>query len=250
MGKKTLFLVLALLIVVFTGCIDYENTFSLNNDGSGKVHIHYWLTEDVAKQMKSNKDASDPLDEAQIKKNWGGKDLSIGKINIRDEEKITKATEEGKEDTKTIYKHVEFDIKFPHISKLSNAPEFSNWKFDWAAADKLKLDINVTPANKEGVSENINTYTAIFKFPGNVVKYSDNGVYDKKKPKQVVYKIDVGKLNKEGWKISATAEKGTGGGGIGIVPIIVIVGVILLIIIIAVVAGGKKKQEAPAPSDE
>ena len=248
--KKYFYLILAVVLFAFVGCIDYENEFSLNNDGSGKVHIHYWMTVDAYNQMKSGEGKSDPASEVDVTKKYSGEGLTVSGFKTYDvtDKKEAKEAKEGEEAPKPVVtKHVELDVSFKNITNLSNCPEFKFWKFTYSASDKIVFSAVVTPENKEGVNEGANYYTAIFNFPGPVTTFSENGTFDKSKPNQIIWKIDVGKLNKEGWTLTAESQLGKPGNPL---PILIVFGVIVLIIIIAIVAGKKKGGAAPAPAAE
>lgn len=249
MGRKSLFLVLALLIVVFTGCINYENTFTLNNDGSGKVHIHYWIAEETYKMMNQpNEKGEVPPDvftEEEAKKTYGGEGLTISnfKAYTDKEEKPNK--------------HAELDVNFKDVSDLSKTKHFQNWTFSFSGEGTANFAA-VLPAEEkdtEGMTEEEKesaekmteylkdyTYTTIINFPGKVLE--TNGEIDPKDPKKVTWSIDMKTMTDEGINYTAKIQLGAGGGSM--TGIIIIIAVILVVIIIAIVAGGKKK-EAPAP---
>ncbi len=231
MGKKLFILTLAVALFAFASCIDYENTFTLNNSGSGTVHIHYWMTADVAGQLPKGEGGADPLSEAEITKKYSGEGLTVSNVKVREE---STKKEDG---TETKYKHVELDVSFTHITKLSNAPEFNLWTFEWnATEEKVAFKAVVKPGTQQNLTEGTNTYTAIFNFPGNILTYSENGKIDQAKPKQVVYAIDVFKMNRDGWTLTAESQLGSKKSCIAGNLVFVV-----LIVVGMVIAGDKKR---------
>ena len=255
MSKKLVYLFIALALLSFASCINYDNEITLNNDGSGKIHIHYWMAESMYNMMKGQPPKegeapkADPFSEEEVAKSYQGEGLKVsGFKTFKDEEKEPN-------------RHVELDVSFTNIANLSNCKEFEKWVFQFEAKDTIvfsavlppepKPDKEMTEEEKKSAKSASDmlagySYTMTIKFPGKVLESS--GTIDTEDPTKVKWTTTMSAKNDEGMNLTATVEKGKGGGGP--LPLIIFGGFIVVIIIIAIVAGGKKKGAPEVVTEE
>ena len=255
MGKKLAYLFIALALLSFASCINYDNEITLNNDGSGKIHIHYWMAESMYNMMKGappkegEEPKADPFAEEEVVKSYQGEGLSVS--NFKTEPDTEKEPN----------RHVWLDVSFKNITNLSNCKEFEKWVFKFDAKDSIAFSA-VLPSEKQPDAEMTEeekksaksasdmlagyTYAMTIKFPGKVLE--TNGTIDPADPMKVKWTTSMSAKNDEGMNLTAKVEKGKGGGGP--LPLIIFGGFIVVIIIIAIVAGGKKKGTPEVVTEE
>ncbi len=256
MSKKLVYLFIALALLSFASCINYDNEITLNNDGSGKVHIHYWMAESMYNMMKGQPPKegeapkADPFSEEEVIKTYQGEGLTV----------VPKSFKTYKDEEKEPNRHVELDVSFKNITNLSNCKEFEKWVFQFQAKDSIvfsavlpsekKPDTEMTEEEKKSAKSASDmlaayTYTMTIKFPGKVIE--TNGTIDTEDPSKVKWTISMSAKNDEGMNLTAKVEKGKSGGPL---PLIIFGGFIVVIIIIAIVAGGKKKGAPEVVTEE
>ena len=106
---------LALLLLVISGCINYEQRTTLRADGSGTMVIHYWTEESVANFMSGDKLDFDGADIPQQYQAQGVK--------------VKEAVSES--NTKDSTRHMRVTLTFDSITALSNTQGFKATKFSF-----------------------------------------------------------------------------------------------------------------------
>ena len=150
-----LFMLVVLLGVYLSGCVNFEQKTTLAKDGSGSMKIHYWTKH--VKNITSDELQGFPFSESKVKDTYGtgGNEISNIKIEEKDEADTTK--------------HVTFDLKFKDINKISEAKGFSKIKASWTEGKegmefKYVLAKDTSSSGSMGASDYKLTYE--FEFPG------------------------------------------------------------------------------------
>ena len=97
-----------LLLFMLQGCIDYEETMTLNPNGSAAVKIHYYIDESLM-AMAEESQGQLTFDKASLEKEF--KQAGLKPLNTK------VYTESGK-------RHVTFDLKFKDINKIPHKVPF------------------------------------------------------------------------------------------------------------------------------
>jgi hypothetical protein len=182
-------------MLYFSGCVNYDQKTTLNADGSGSMKIHYWSK--MSNFSMGTALGKFEFDEAKAKENYTSSNTEIK--NIKVEDKLDDST-----------KHVNIELTFKDINKLSDAKGFSGVKPSWKeSTDGMELKYillkDTSAAKNMGASEYTVTYT--FDMPAEIV--STNASTKDGKTLKWEYKVsDLGKdieltanVKKEGGKV-------------------------------------------------
>jgi hypothetical protein len=157
----------ACLIVVvaaaFTvGCVDYEETLSLNPDGSGTVEVHYWTgAENVAGDDElSMLPERFVFDAARAEKIWAGPGVRLDVFSVDTETIVTDTTV-----------HAHLSISFDHVRNLSSPVRgFSDREATFDTEDGLTLTMIVGRGKGGDVDTSVasDVFTFIVEMPGEI----------------------------------------------------------------------------------
>lgn len=143
--------------VIFQSCVNYDQKTAISKDGSGTMKIHYWTQiNNVSWDMKlGNFD----FDEQKIADNYTSSSTSVSNLTVQDE--LSDST-----------KHVNFDLNFNDIRKLSQAKGFKDIMADWSSNStgwefKYIQMKDTAAANKLNAHDYKITYT--FEMPGEII---------------------------------------------------------------------------------
>lgn len=199
---------LILLTVYLAGCVNYDQKTVLKSDGSGSMKIHYW-TGMKNFSMGTTLGKFD-FDETKAKSNYTSANSEVSSIKVEDN--LTDST-----------KHVNLELTFKDINKLSTAKGFEEVKVSWKEeTDGMKLTYTLlkdtSAASNMGASDYKITYE--FDMPSEII--STNGTKDGQK---VSWKYTVADLNKDidlTCVVKASSKKLCG--IIGLIPAIFVIG--------------------------
>ncbi|MAT38430.1 MAG: hypothetical protein CL946_02370 [Ectothiorhodospiraceae bacterium] len=214
------FIPLAALLLI-AGCINYEQTTTLNMDGSGSASIHYWAEEGSVMFLS---DGPLAFDEEKVKEQYAGEGITIHDVTI----------ETNDEDST---RHVRVKLDFQNIITLAETKAFENVEIVWEEKDGL-MNFKQTMKSKDDNNFGMGDYTItyVYEMPGEIV----NSNATKEEGTTLTWENDLADLGGSGVILSATIKK-SGMGGDLLMIILIIVGVILLVVIVIAVFGRKRK---------
>ena len=180
-------------MIYLIGCVNYEQNTILNADGSGSMKIHYW-TKMSNFSMGTTLGKFD-FDEAKAKQNFSGPTTDVKSIKVED--KLDDST-----------KHVNLELSFKDINKLSEIKGFSEVRASWKdGKDGMELKYTLlkdtSAANNMGASDYKVTY--IFELPDEII--STNAT--KKEGKTCTWEYKVSDLGKD-IEMTAVVKKAKG----------------------------------------
>lgn len=146
--------VLILLPLLIAGCINYEQSTELNEDGSGSMEIHYWISESVLSWFNSG---ALTFHEDSVRAQYASDGISIDDVRI-----------ETRDSDST--RHVRVSLHFDDINKLSAAPGFKDLDVRWMREGDVYRFVQTLPATstaEDGTLEEF-TFTYRFNFPGEI----------------------------------------------------------------------------------
>ncbi len=173
------FVVLSALLI--SGCVNYEQNTTLNDDGSGSMKVHYWSK--MSNFSMGTSLGKFEFDESKAKENYSSGNTEIKSIK----------TEDNLDDST---KHVRVELTFKDINKLPDAKAFKSVEPSWKEGkDGMELKYvllkDTSAAKNMGASEYTVTYT--FEMPGEIV--STNAT--KKDGKTLTWEYKVSDLGKD-----------------------------------------------------
>lgn len=143
-----------LLLLCLPGCISYEQDTRLEENGSGSMDIHYWISEDMLTWFK-------------------GGNLSFNEDSVRTQYSATgidveSVRSEARESDST--RHVYVTLSFDDITALPSAPGFRDLDIKWQREGDTFRFVQVLPAASSSGEEMLDdfTFTYRFDFPGDV----------------------------------------------------------------------------------
>lgn len=139
------------------GCVNYEQTTKLENDGSGTMKIHYWTK--MSNMSMGTTVGNFEFDEQKAKDNFNSSNTEVK--NIKAEEDLNDST-----------KHVRLELSFKNINEIDRAKGFSKVKASWKeSADGMELKYTLlkdtSAASQMGASDYKVTY--VFEMPAEIV---------------------------------------------------------------------------------
>lgn len=155
---------LCLLPLLFAGCIFYEQNTELNEDGSGEMEIHYWISENMLSWFK-------------------GGTLSFHEDSVRaqylaDGVEVRSVRTESRDADST--RHVFVSLQFDDISHLSECSGFSDVQVKWMREGDVFRFVQTLPATSssgDGMLDNF-TFTYRYDFPGSIRESNADTVRD------------------------------------------------------------------------
>lgn len=166
--KFKLFSVLTVFIIAFlahlAGCVNYDQKTTLKDDGSGSMKIHYWSS--MKNFSMGTTLGKFDFDESKAKTKYITSNTDVKSIKVED--KLDDST-----------KHVNIELDFKDINKLSDAKGFDGVKPSWKeVSDGMELKYTLlrdtSAAKQMGASDYTITYE--FNMPSEIV--STNGTKD------------------------------------------------------------------------
>jgi hypothetical protein len=172
--------VIMILTFLIAGCVNYDQKTTLKEDGSGSMKIHYWTK--MSNFSMGSTLGKFEFEETKAKSKYSSSNTDVKSLLV--EEKLDDST-----------KHVNLELSFKDINKISDAKGFDGVKASWKeATDGMELKyvlLKDTSASKNmGASEYKITYE--FEMPSEIV--STNGNKDGQK---VSWEYSVADLSKD-----------------------------------------------------
>lgn len=165
MKKFAVALMLASFTLLLSGCINYAEDLTLNPDGSGKMVVHYSISEDTVKQMD---EAETPLnfDKAEIEKEFEGKKAKLEDVNVYSEDNL---------------RHIVMTVSFKDMSEVTEMLEDRGATLTANADGSQSFEIaypGTGEAADASATEMLKGYTwkTTVNTPGKVVEASEGGV--------------------------------------------------------------------------
>ncbi|MBN1350622.1 hypothetical protein JXJ21_14490 [candidate division KSB1 bacterium] len=124
MNRKFIILSLLMLLVLISGCFEYEDVITIEKDYSGTLSVHYRSLKDSNMNwngMKFPKEKESILEE--VKKNYTSEHVKLIRFRVKERDK---------------YQHVYFDVKFDRLTDLNEIRQFADSHISLA-----KLNSNV-----------------------------------------------------------------------------------------------------------
>jgi hypothetical protein len=81
-------LTILISVVFLTGCVDYEETITLNADGSGTITVHFSYSEDLVVEKLGEEEFFFSLDKEEIESELGAQNVRVDKIDKYMEEEL------------------------------------------------------------------------------------------------------------------------------------------------------------------
>jgi hypothetical protein len=175
MNKFILLFVIAAAVLI-GGCVHYEQSTAVNNDGSAYINIHYWtklnnLTMDDKKLGKFD------FKEKEIKYNYSSVNSEVLSIRVDD-------------DYEDSTKHVWVVVNVKDINKLNEAKGFENVTCSWketSSGKEFLYSVAMDTTAAKGFDAERTGISYLFDFPGNVL--SANTAYTKGKSVKWDFKL-------------------------------------------------------------
>lgn len=208
------FIFITISSFIISGCVELEQKAKINEDGSGTMNIHYWTK---TSNIIGEELAGFGFTEDKVNVNYASSNTEVSEVKI----------EKNLEDSTT---HVNLNLKFTNINKITDAKAFSKVKATWEKHQEgmlfqYILIKDTSNANKFGMSD----YKLLFEFefPNDIVRTNgrmeDNTAYWEK---------TIADLNED---VEMTAIVKEGGKGCGLfgaeLPVILLTGLFLMSVI-------------------
>jgi len=148
---------LVLFAMCMAGCVNYEQTTKLQNDGSGTMKIHYWTK--MSNMSMGTTVGKFDFDESKAKDNFTSSNTEVKSIKVED-------------DLADSVKHVRLDLAFKDINEIDRAKGFAGVKASWKeSADGMELKYTLlkdtSAASQMGAGDYTVTY--VFEMPAEIV---------------------------------------------------------------------------------
>ncbi len=226
MKRNTLFTMLSavILALALVGCINYEQQTTLNMDGSGTMHIHYWAKENNVMWLSSNKLA---FDEAKIRDQYKSDNITVQSVKVES-------------DTKDSTKHVHVALAFKNIGRLTEVPGFKDMTISWTDKGETKVLTHVLKADSSAGGFGMGDYSVTYAYTMPAEVLASNAT--KTDGKLLTWKYALSDLAKE-QTMTATVKKAAAGNVVTIV-IIVVAAIVLIGVVLMLV---RKRPQASVP---
>ena len=148
------FLFPTLLLLFIAGCISYEQDTRIDEDGSGSMDIHYWISEDMLTWMK---DGALSFNEDSIRVQYAAEGIDVE--SVRSESRESDST-----------RHVHVSLSFGDVRQLPTARGFRDLDIKWLREGDAYRFVQTLPAASSSGETMLDefTFTYRFDFPGDV----------------------------------------------------------------------------------
>ncbi|KXK49904.1 MAG: hypothetical protein UZ05_CHB002001715 [Chlorobi bacterium OLB5] len=165
--------------VYLVGCVNYDQKTTLKDDGSGSMKIHYWSS--MKNFSMGTTLGKFEFDESKAKDKYKSSNTEVSSIKVED--KLDDST-----------KHVNIELTFKDINKLSDAKGFESAKVTWKEhADGMELKYILLKDTSAASTMSASDYKVTYEFtmPSEIV--STNGTKDGQTVKYSYTVADLGK---------------------------------------------------------
>jgi hypothetical protein len=203
---------LALLLLTLQGCLNYEQKTTLEENGSGSMEIHYWMSERMFMWMK---DGTLAFNEDSVRKQY-----DIEGITIQSARTVSEA-----EDSTL---HVWVELAFDDLTRLPECKGFKDLTFLWQReGDVFRFEQGIPMANNaEDSFLDDFAFTYTYVFPG-TIRECDADTID---GNRAVWVFPLSKLNAD-VRLTATIEASSGRSVYWVMGVIAIVLLLVLLTI-------------------
>ncbi|MBN1448188.1 MAG: hypothetical protein JXA28_09680 [Bacteroidetes bacterium] len=207
-----------LLLSVLPGCLDYTQEATIEEDGSGSMSIHYWMSESMLVWMK---DGSLTFNEDSVRHRYSAEGIDVQSVEVY-----------AREEDST--RHVAVGLQFEDINNLSACEAFKDVTFRWMREGdvfRFEQTIPVNSTSDEAFLERF-TFTYTYTFPGEIRESNADSLSDGR----AVWEFKLSELG--------TAEKLTAvinaRSGVNVWWIVGVTGVVVVLIVVLTVARRKR----------
>ncbi|MBE0643387.1 MAG: hypothetical protein IH600_04855 [Bacteroidetes bacterium] len=147
-------LFLCVMPLLIAGCIFYEQDTELNEDGSGEMEIHYWISENVLSWFKGG---ALSFNEDSVRAQYASDGIVVK--SVRTESREVDST-----------RHVFVALQFDDIQRLSACTGFKDIDIKWMREGDVFRFVQSLPSTSssgDGMLDNF-TFTYRYNFPGEV----------------------------------------------------------------------------------
>ncbi|MBR9974055.1 MAG: hypothetical protein KFF77_00600, partial [Bacteroidetes bacterium] len=144
----------ALLLALLAGCISYEQDTQLDEDGSGSMQIHYWISEDMLTWFKGGNLS---FNEDSVRAQYSAEHITVE--TVRSESRVSDST-----------RHVFVTLSFDDIRRLPESQGFKDLDIKWMREGDVFRFVQTLPAASSSGDGMLDDFTFIyrFEFPGEV----------------------------------------------------------------------------------
>ena len=166
--NSVLFLMLFLIVVSFSSCLNYYQEVTLYPDGSGKMRIDYWMkfVNEESEKVVDNLGIFNP---DSIKSGFQSVYSKVENVNVY-------------RDTTDFTTHAVIDLSFTHIDSLNNTKVFSEYKFSFVekTGGQIVFSQFIPPiATGFGIDASAFTVTYKYTIPGDILSHNAHQVSGK-----------------------------------------------------------------------
>jgi len=206
--RRTAALLLPLLLVA--GCLNYEQQTVLEEDGSGSMSIHYWISEQMFMWMK---DGTLSFNEDSVRQQYSADGITIHKAH----------TESIAADSS---RHVWVKLDFDDITRLTECRGFEKLNFTWQReGDVFRFEQGIPQASEsdEAFLDDY-SFTYVYEFPGPLRESNADSVYGN----TAVWVFPLSQLNKD-VQMTALVEASSGSSMLWVGGVMAVVVILILI---------------------
>jgi len=160
-------LLFPLFLFFFSGCLNYMQETQIYPDGSGKMHIHYWMPNPDSAGSKIVENLGF-FTQDSIKKEFSSPFVKIENVTVYN-------------DSTDSTTHAEIDLSFNHVDSLNNAKAFADAGFsfkDGAARQKVFSQFIQPIATGFGIDGDKFRVTYKYKFSGEIIAHNATSIED------------------------------------------------------------------------
>jgi hypothetical protein len=207
---RRLFLAVS-LVLLLPGCLNYEQNTRLEEDGSGSMDIHYWISESVFMWMKDGKLA---FNEDSIRIQYEGEGIEV--LDARTDANADDST-----------RHVRASLKFDDIRTLPSCRGFADLSFVWQSEGDVYRFEQHLPASTSSAEDLLAgyTFTYTYEFPGTIRESNADSVDGNR----AVWVVPLSELDKD-VEFTATVEASAGANVYWVLGVIAVVVVLIVVV--------------------
>jgi len=167
--RKLVFsLLLFLIFVFFSSCLNYYQDVTLYPDGSGKMRIDYWMkfVNEESEKVVDNLGIFNP---DSIRSGFQSVHSKVENVNVY-------------RDTTDLTTHAIIDISFTHIDSLNKTKAFSEYNFSFVEKTGGQIVFSQSiPPIATGFGIDASTFTVTYKYtiPGDILSHNAHQVSGK-----------------------------------------------------------------------
>ena len=166
--NSVLFLLLFLIVVSFSSCLNYYQEVTLYPDGSGKMRIDYWMkfVNEESEKVVDNLGIFNP---DSIKSGFQSIYSKVENVNVY-------------RDTTDFTTHAVIDLSFTHIDSLNNIKVFSEYKFSFVEKTGGQIVFSqFIPPIATGFGIDASAFIVTYKYiiPGDILSHNAHQVSGK-----------------------------------------------------------------------